>query len=259
MKWIILFVASLILVVLLVAAIVASEKPKLYVVTVITDPQNTNFLRLYNTALINQVNFVPLLSTHKIGHGDGFGMKIKMLSDFIQTKQNKDLVMFVDGYDVLLVGNEGRIIEEYSKLKTQHGDKAFFSAEYYCWPDNHLAEKYPKTEDSPYRFLNSGTYISSVKTLRKILGLTEMDIHSQSFQKFDDQRFYTQLYLDHDDLIVLDTHNRIFNCMAGAIKDLELKDNRWYNKVTNTYPLVFHGNGGTEIKDFLFTKIYPSI
>jgi hypothetical protein len=229
------------------------------VVTVVTDPHNENFLRLANSAMVHGIHITPLVSRQKIGHGQGFGMKIKMLSDYIRGKKDADIVMFVDGYDVLLTGTGKEITDAYISFRRRYGNKAIFSAEYYCWPDGQKAKQYPEVKDSPYKYLNSGTYISSVGTLKQILEKTNIDIHSEEFKKFDDQRFYTDLYLQNQNLIVLDTHNKIFNCLAGATQDLELRNGRWYNTKTQSFPLVFHGNGGAEIKGFLFDKIYPTI
>lgn len=256
---IILLLIAVSLLTLSICMICLPFSPRLHVVTVITDPLNENFLRLVNSALVRGIHVTPLVSRQKIGHGKGFGMKIKMLSDYIRGKKDTDIVMFVDGYDVLVTGAEKEIIEAYISFRRRYGDKAVFSAEYYCWPDGYKAQKYPEVKDSPYKYLNSGTYISSVGTLKRILKKTNIDIHSEDFEKFDDQRFYTDLYLQNQNLIVLDNYNKIFNCLAGATKDLEFRKGRWYNIQTKSYPLVYHGNGGPEIKAFLFDKIYPTI
>lgn len=256
---IILLLIAVFLLTLSICMICLPANPQLHVVTVITDPNNENFLRLANSALVRGINITSLVSHQKIGHGKGFGMKIKMLNDYIRNLKDTDIVMFVDGYDVLITGTEKEIIEAYISFRRRHGNKAIFSAEYYCWPDGNKAKQYPEVKDSPYKYLNSGTYISSVGTLKSILKKTNIDIHSDEFKKFDDQRFYTDLYLQNQNLIVLDTHNKIFNCLAGATQDLELRKGRWYNIQTKSQPLVFHGNGGPEIKAFLFDKIYPTI
>ena len=47
--------------------------------------------------------------------------------------------------------------------------------------------------------------------------------------------------------------------MYNGLYDLEFINNKWYNKITQTYPIIFHANGPNESKDFLFTKIYPTI
>jgi hypothetical protein len=47
--------------------------------------------------------------------------------------------------------------------------------------------------------------------------------------------------------------------MFNGLDDLEFKNDKWYNNITNTYPIIFHGNGPQNSKDFLFNKIYPTI
>ncbi len=55
--------------------------------------------------------------------------------------------------------------------------------------------------DSPYKYLNAGTYISYVGTLKRIFEKINFDIHSE-FEKFDDQRVCTDIYLQNENLIV---------------------------------------------------------
>lgn len=257
---VIFFVVPIVLIILCLVCYVSIIKPKLYVVTVVTDINNENFLRLQNSAMLCNLNFVPLVSKIQIGHGKGFGMKIKLLNDFISTIRGHDIVVFVDGYDVLLTGTEEQIVAEYNRICGKR-KCAVFSAEYYCWPDGNIAEQYPKVENTPYRYLNSGTYISNVSTLRHLIKYGGVNFDDPKSSSIDDQRFFTSLFLSLRDknLIKLDNFNRIFNCMVGGLDDLEISNGKWYNKVTKSFPLIFHANGGPDVKNFLFTKIYPYV
>lgn len=252
---------SIVIVAVVILVIVACvpPRPKLHVVTVITDPNDENFLKLYNSAMIHNISFVPLLSPRQIGHGTGFGMKIKLMRDYVQTVPDRDIVMFVDGYDVLITGTDKEIKARFERFRRTHGNKALFSGEYFCWPDEYKKHQYPEVSNTPYKYLNSGTYISTAGALKKLYKVSNVDMDSEEFAKIDDQRFYTDLYLQHKDLIVLDTYNTIFNCLVYGLQDIELRNGVWYNKVTNSYPVVFHGNGGGEVKQFVFERIYPTI
>lgn len=238
-----------------------SQKRNLYIVTVVTDINNKNYIRLLNSANLNGIKIIPLISNKPIGHIQGFGMKIKLINDFITDKNDDDIVMFVDGYDVLLTGTQNEILKRYETFESQVGKCIIFSAESVCWPDSTLAERYPKFNATPYKYLNSGTYIGSIGILKNILSKSIKNIDEHEFEKIDDQLFYTNLYLTNHEkkIIILDHYNTIFNCMSGQVTDIEYNQNekKWYNKQTQSYPLVFHGNGDS-IK-FLIEKIYPTI
>ena len=85
------------------------------------------------------------------------------------------------------------------------------------------------------------------------------DLDINDLNKIDDQLFFTKLFLNNQSNITLDYNNNIFNSMFNGLDDLELKNDKWYNNITNTYPIIFHGNGPQSSKDFLFNTIYPSI
>lgn len=237
------------------------NKTTLHVVTVITDIKNINYKRLLNSAKLNGIDITSLISKTPIGHIDGFGMKIKLVKEFIYDKNDNDIILFVDGYDVLFTGTKDEIIKKYKILEMQNGKCIVFSSENVCWPDSTLSDKYPKFEDTQYKYLNSGTYIGSVKTFKDILSKSLYNITDTDLKKMDDQLFFTNLYLANSSkkIIVLDHYNTIFNCISGREGDLEYHslEKKWYNKNTQTYPLIFHGNGDS-IK-FLVDKIYPTI
>jgi len=236
----------------------------LHVVTVVTDIKNVNYKRLLNSAKLNGIDIIPLISKTPIGHVDGFGMKIKLVKEFIYDKNDNDIILFVDGYDVLFTGTKDEIIKRYENFELQNGKCIVFSTENACWPDSTLSTKYPKLGvkgETVYKYLNSGTYIGSVKTLKDVLSKALYNVTDADLKKKDDQLFFTNLYLANSSkkIIVLDHYNTIFNCISGREEDLEYNqpEKKWYNKNTQTYPLIFHGNGDS-IK-FLVDKIYPTL
>lgn len=188
-------------------------------------------------------------------------MKLKLVHDYIQNLPDNDLIMFVDAYDVLITGHSDEIIHTYQKLAHGRNDPALFSAEFYCYPDKDVKNNYPQT-NGPYKYLCSGAYISPVKTLKKIFVEGNIDFNMKGFEKIDDQRFFTSIFLNTSrtskPLIILDNNNEIFNSMAGRLSDLKYINGKWFNTVTKTYPLVLHGNGWAANKYFLFNRIYPT-
>lgn len=161
--------------------------------------------------------------------------------------------MFVDGYDVLIDGSSDEILERFDAALSG-SPKILFSAESVCGPDKHLAASYPRI-DSPYKYLNGGTYMAVASTQRRVMD-THFDMWSKEFVKKDDQREWTRVFLSSQD-IVLDTSNAVFNCLVDREQDLVATSRGWYNAATGSYPLVFHGNGPS--KHALFARVQPQL
>jgi hypothetical protein len=234
-------------------------KQNLIIITIITDPNNTNYLYLINTAKINDVNINTIVTQYNLGHGYGFGIKLKIVHDYIEKLNDNDLIMVIDGYDILITSNEQDIINNYNKI-TNNNNKIVFSSEKGCWPDINLESQYPPSATS-YKYLCAGAYIANIGLLKKLFIDNKyiFDLNIEELNRIDDQLFFTKIFLNNKNDIILDYNNNIFNSMYNGLNDLEFKNNKWYNNITNTYPIIFHANGPHESKDFLFNKIYPTI
>ena len=228
-----------------------------HVITTITDI-NENYIKLVNSAKQHNIDVLPLISYKSIGHGHGKGffMKFLLTYEYIKYLPDDHIVMFVDGYDVLIINNQENIINKYYELTK--GKKTLFSTEKFCWPNEALSSSYPETS-SIYKYLNSGTYISTVKILKKLYIILMKKIYRFHYFfdfRVDDQECFTEIFLfENQDLIMLDYYADIFNCLYDSIDDIEFKDNKIYNKTTKTYPMVLHGNNDS-VKHFLLNDIY---
>lgn len=239
------------------------KEPKLHVITVITDENNKRYRMLMESAEMQNIKIRPLVSKLPVGHGNGgFGMKLKMMANFVQGIDDDDVILFIDGYDVLITGTSNTIISRYKELIGSE-KKAVFGAEVYPWPDKDKGDMYPdhvKQLKSPFKFLNSGCYISYCSVLRNLFDSMKLDSYSQSeLISIDDQRMWTNTYFNNTHLIILDHNNYLFCCMVDILHHLEIRNNHWYNTLTETFPLVFHANGSFIIKNFLFDRIFPTI
>ena len=119
-------------------------------------------------------------------HQAGGGHKVNFFKDaLLKYREIEDLiVMFVDSYDVILIGNELNILEQFYKLNA----KVIFSAENFCWPDPSLEKVYPEIFVGK-RFLNSGGFIGYAPSLFEIVNQSKID------NLDDDQLYYTKIYL----------------------------------------------------------------
>jgi len=146
------------------------------------------------------------------GKKGNFGVKLREVYDFINrpTMNPDDIVLFSDAYDVYYCGDKKTILERYAALKSP----IVFGAERFCWPDADRA--YPPENLTHYfPYLNSGLFIGRVDALRECMK------HYKYDDKEDDQRFWTNQYMDHPELIKLDHNNRIFlNCTGTDKKEI---------------------------------------
>lgn len=252
-----------------------SARPPLLIYTVITDMNKPEFQQLErsirstvrdsNATLAPDADlFRPIMSPTPINKdGAGFGQKILLLYEALQEVRDRStLVLFIDGYDVLFGASIDEMVLKYqTMLRQQPAKPLIFGAEMYCWPDEHKIPYYPPPSSesatpSPYRYLNSGTFMGPVSALLDILRpmINTVTVNT------DDQRFYTDIYLTGTSPIRLDTQCNLFQCLAIDMKkhvawDPELE--RFANTYTGAYPAIFHGNG--DGKEFLFNTIAPRL
>ena len=107
---------------------------------------------------------------------------------------------------------------------------------------------------TPYRYLNSGTWIGyaeeSAVMLQEIISEAGKD-----FANANDQKLVADMYMEGRNGIKLDFYNEIFQSMhmtldpplpyCNPISDVKLtNDKRWKNARTGSTPAVFHFNGG---------------
>ena len=232
------------------------KKNNFHVISIITDI-NENYKKLDNSAKKNNIDVIPLISYKPISNGYGFIIKLLLTNEYIKYLPDDHIIMVIDGYDVIINNNQENIINKYYELTK--GEKVLFSAEKACWPNAQLMSLYPETS-SIYKYLNAGTYISTVKILKKLFIILMKKIYKFYYfcdLNVDDQEYFTEIFLfENKNLIILDNNAEIFNCLYDSINDIEFKDNKIYNKTTQTYPMIFHGNSGGKTKDFVLNDIY---
>ncbi len=169
--------------------------------------------------------------------GPGGGHKVHYLRSRLRNVNDNDIIMFVDGYDVIINDNETELINRFK----QFGADVVFGAEPPCWPDPSIADQFPQVH-TRNRFLNSGGFIGRAKVIKEML---RSDINKSD----DDQLYYQKIFLSGKFNIKLDVENYIFQCVSQTANSLSVSDNNQvYNKETGCYSCVLHGNGGDEDK-----------
>lgn len=169
----------------------------------------------------------------------GGGQKVNELKKYLDVCENDQLVLFVDGYDVLINDSLEEIITRFKSFECD----VVFAAEKACWP--HDDDLYKKQLDiqslSGYSFLNSGCFIGYAWALKEITDFIEPGE--------DDQQFYQRQYVSRNWNIKLDHEAYIFTCLAGTSHYTSIKENgQLLNSETHCCPSILHGNGGSSDK-----------
>ena len=181
----------------------------------------------------------------------GGGQKINLIREYIKELPDHDVLFFCDGYDTFVVTELDEIIRRY--LDFSHS--IVFASERICWPNEELATQIIKTNkgitpytDTPYKFLNSGLFVGTVKELRSIL----QDVDDAS----DDQLYYQEAYLSGHYDMALDLECYIFQCSDPVVT---VKEEQMFNPITRCFNCVYHGNGGDSEKlqfELLYKQFY---
>ncbi len=181
----------------------------------------------------------------------GGGQKINLIREYIKELPDHDVLFFCDGYDTFVVSELDEIIRRY--LDFSHS--IVFASERICWPNEELATQIIKTNkgikpytDTPYKYLNSGLFVGTVKELRSIL----QDVDDAS----DDQLYYQEAYLSGHYDMALDLECYIFQCSDPVVT---VKEEQMFNPITRCFNCVYHGNGGESEKlqfELLYKQFY---
>ncbi|MFY0606653.1 MAG: hypothetical protein JXR10_08055 [Cyclobacteriaceae bacterium] len=162
---------------------------------------------------------------------------------------DEDVLLVVDAFDVIIDANEKDLLNAYRNS----GSDILFSAEanyYFREPELTLEywKRYPRKHGSIYHFLNSGTFIGTIRTIKELLAEISKAYKVDFFndEQLDairsDQYLYSRFYVDCKNGKVvpkfsldLDHDQQFFGCSGGRMC------------VTN-WPII------SEIQDYLFFK-----
>lgn len=175
-----------------------------------------------------------------LGWGEQYGgwtSKLKAVYRAIETTDAAEIILFVDGYDVRLMGTEAAILARYEAFAAP----LVMSAETACNPYPELVFRYPDECQAPYPYLNSGGYIGTAGAIRELLS----DLRVWRLpDAINDQGVLSDFYLSHPGRICLDHRAELFQSLYGAEDHIYIESGRARNLFTDSRPLLLHGNGG---------------
>lgn len=158
-----------------------------------------------------------------------FGGQMPFLYEWCKANHNIDYI-YTDAFDTYFVGDIGNIELPSCKM--------FMSAEKNCYPNPHMVHRYPHIK-SEWKFVNGGGHKSNTNFFVELW-------ESQHEGKENDQLWLAECYLRNND-IKLDSNCILFQTLyMGTDSDFSY-DERFFNKKTNSYPCLIHGNGRSDM------------
>lgn len=242
------------------------------VITVIDNENNPKFNLLRLSCALNRLKLIVLVSKSNF-----YSKRLKddLLKDYLLDENEDDIILFTDGTDAIFTALEEEILMKFRNFNTD----LVFSTEIGCWPDNKLAKFYEIDKKTPYNYLNSGGFIGKVGLIKEFL---DDDLSTYDEFTWSNQYLWVKRYLKNTNKIKLDKYCEIFCTLytedgekyyrSNFNKFYELKrkwfndnilfeNNRFYNKITKTWPCHAHFNGSAKwffdnkIEQMVYTAI----
>lgn len=185
-----------------------------------------------------------------IGRGykwEGFVTKFKILKEYLPTVEC-DIICLTDSRDVLYMSDSDKIYKTF--IKKFPKDSIVYNGETNCFPEKDFAQLHPN-QNKKYKYLNSGCVIGSKKLLIEIVDKC-LELYD-SCKINDDQYLLQKIFLsgDYGSRFTIDYNCEIFQCIwdedwgRSNNFDLVYTKSQIYNRLTDTYPLIFHYPGPT--------------
>jgi hypothetical protein len=198
----------------------------LHCFTYSTSPDKVKYLNL--TAGFHKVEVKNLSQTTK---WSGFHEKVNAVRDSLNVLPDTDIALFVDAYDVLVNDSSQKILEVFYSYNC----KILFGAEKDLFPHHlkPLEPTYP-TSSTEVRFLNSGVYIGYVGALKEMIGWAD-------YQGKDDQEYFQNYFLRHQETVKLDVYSKlVLNMSKVPWSELMIQAGQVHH---NEPPCLLHFNG----------------
>lgn len=176
-----------------------------------------------------------------LGMGEEYsGNYVKLIwtKKFISTLAKDDILLFIDGYDVIILADEQEILDKFTEMNAQF----IIGAEPVLYPSKHrILVNYPESP-TKFRYINSGCYIGYVSAIEEILD--DLIAHYPSYKS--DQKRTHEHFLRNKEKYTLDYHCNLFLNLSRVPSRhlyIDFENKRIFHKPTNTLPIAAHGCG----------------
>lgn len=166
------------------------------------------------------------------------GLMQKLHAFATALKTERGLVLFLDAYDTILTGGYDEILTRYAQLGAP---PVCFSAEANCFPLPDLA---PQFFGGKWRYPNAGACIGEAKALRALFDKMQL---LKLPAEMNDQSALLQYCARFGNDVALDTNCILFQSLFLSECDISLSEGRLINTMTRSRPVIWHGNGGSDM------------
>lgn len=171
----------------------------------------------------------------------GFGDKILKTYEYLRAHPEITHFFYSDSYDTIVTGTMEEALSRITDFEC-----ILMSAERGCYPHPEKESRYPKHE-SPWHFVNGGGWFCHSELFCEMVDRNQLTYNTV------DQVWFTELFLNNPDKVLLDYNCEIFQTIAFCpASDFKITD-RVLNTVTKSFPIFIHGNGHTPLTPFLKT------
>ena len=210
------------------------------VVSVLTKPDEYFYQFLISLA---KYKHKPLL----IGLGEqyaGGNFKLKKIKQLAKKLEGHTAYMlYTDCWDSIFVEEPEECALKFESMSVN----ALISGTSVCHPLPELSTFFP--DKGKNKYINTGGIIAKPSEMIKLLDFLDVDGHSDGI---DDQAILSRAYVKDSDIFKIDSDCQIFQTLYNANSDLEFHLGKgYYNTVTNTYPSIIHGDGGTRLEEVI--------
>lgn len=223
------------------------------IATYVTDIQHEGYLRLKKSCP-DIITLPPLEQSL----GSGIIDKIKAMHKFASEQEPDEIIMFCDGYDVIIFGDSNEIERRFTFDFTcdilVNAEKALWTPDLDCLRYQYKSKKF---QEGNWSYLNSGVYIGYADSIRDMLAIM-LYMFEKKTETRDDQAAMNLVYLASKLDIEIDESCKILQCYS-FIGDMDYVYGDGYilNNITGHKPLVFHGNGKTNM-ELVMKARFPS-
>lgn len=212
-----------------------------HILSCATDEKQFEYLE--TSAFKQGINVINLAKDREWTGGDmtfpGGGMKINLVKEYIKDLPESDIILFMDGHDVVVFDTLNTILAKYFNTKKE----ILFAGEKEIWPSKPLATFFG---EGTYPYLNSGCYIGLAGSLRRMF-----ERHCPD--DADDQEYCQLRYAESDpDVVGIDEECLIFQCYDHD--NIYIRNDIYKNTRTGNYFSIYHANGSNKQDLDVFSK-----
>jgi hypothetical protein len=204
-----------------------------------TDKDNYNFKKLSESL---EIEVLPVL----LPWTSDFYPKSVSVYETIKNLNKDTIILVCDAYDVLPI-NGATNEKLFNQIKESFDlNKITFNSEKNCYPNTSLLPLNPYV-NSNWKYLNGGIYVGRVKNI-----LNMLETLLPNMKGIIDQEVFSNSYIKGEFNIDIDHQCKVFQTLYQLDpNDLKFEDEIITNNLTNTKPLLVHGNGGSDLSKFL--------